>query len=102
MWYAAWVEVGLPEAPSNRVVEEAWYMKVSIGSQRARGETSQLKKADQQPQLNLVEAFVNVSTATAELLALQFGILELEVDNVPCSFSSERRSGASIKVVGLP
>ena len=77
-------------------------MKVSIGSQRARGETCQLKKADKQPQLNLVEAFVNICTAPADLLALQFGILELEVDNVPCIFCSERRSGASEEVICLP
>ena len=77
-------------------------MKVSIGSQRARGETSQLKKANQQPKLYLVEAFVDVCTASADLLALKFGILELQVDYVPCIFSSKRRSSASIEVVGLP
>ena len=77
-------------------------MKVSISSQGVRGEARQLKKADKQPQLNLVEAFVNVGTATADLLALQFGILELEVDYVQCIFCSERRSGASVEVVGLP
>ena len=102
LWNAAWVEVGLPQAPSNSVVEKARGVKVSISSQGARGETRQLKKANKQPQLNLVETFIEVGTATADLLALQFSIRELEVDNVPRIFCPERRSGASEEVVCLP
>ena len=77
-------------------------MKVSLGSQRARGETSQLKKANQQPELYLIEAFIDVGIAPTDLLALQFGILELQVDDVPCIFGTKRGSSASVEVVGLP
>ena len=77
-------------------------MKVSIGAQGARGETSQFKETDQQPELYLIEAFINVCAAPTDLLALQFGILELQVDNVPCIFGSKRSSSACKEVVGLP
>ena len=58
--------------------------------------------ANQQPELNLVEAFVDIGAATADMLALQFCIFELQVNNVPCIFGSQRSSSASKEVVGLP
>ena len=77
-------------------------MKVSIGAKGTSGEASNLKQANEQPELNLIKTFVNISAATADVLALQFCILELQVHNVPRIFSSERSGGPSIEVVCLP
>ena len=99
---AAWVEVWFPEASSNSVEVEAGGVEVGVGVERTSGETSELKETNEQPELNLVEAFENVGAAAADLLALKFGVLELEIDDVPRIFSTQRRSRPSKEGIGLP
>ena len=77
-------------------------MEVGIGAERTSGETGELKETNEQPELDLVEAFVNVGAAAADLLALKFGVLELEIDDVPRIFSTQRRSRTSKEGIGLP
>ena len=99
---AAWVKVWYPEAATNSVVVKAGGVEVGVGVERTSGEASELKETDEQPELDLVEALVNVGAAAADLLALQFGVLELKVDDVPRIFSTERRSRPSKEGIGLP
>ena len=99
---AAWVEMWFPKSTTNSVVVEAGGVEVGVGVERTSGETSELKVTNEQPEQDLIEAFVYVGAATADLLALKFGVLELEVDDVPRIFSTQRRSRPSEEGIGLP
>ena len=99
---AAWVEVWLPESPTNCVVEEAGGVEVGISVEGTRGEASHFKQTNEQPELDLIETFVYISAATADVFALQFGVFELKVNNIPRIFCTKGRSGPSIKGVSLP
>ena len=94
---AAWVQMGFAKTATHSVVEEASRVEVGISTKGTSREASNLKKADEQPKLDLVEALEDVGTGTTYVLALQLGILKLEVDQVPSIFSTKWRRGTSKK-----
>ena len=52
-------------------------MKICIGAQRARGEASKLKKANQHSELDLIEAFIDICTAPADIAGLVIWHLQI-------------------------
>ena len=76
---AAWVQMGFAKTATHSVVVEARRVEVGISTKGTSREASNLKKADEQPKLDLVEALEDVGTGSADVLALQFGIFELKI-----------------------
>ena len=99
---AAGVQMGFAKTSTHSVVEEAGRVEVGISLKRTSREPGNLKKADEKPQLYLVEALEDVSTGSTDVFTLQLGILKLQVDQVPGIFSAEGRSSPSKKGIGLP
>ena len=99
---AAGVQKGFAKTSTHSVVKEARGAEVGISPKRTSREPGNLKKADEKPQLYLVEALEDVSTGSTDVFAMQLGILKLQVDQVPGIFSAKGRSSPSKKGISLP
>ena len=95
-------KMGRSQAATHSIEINARGVEVSVGPQRACRVSSDLQEADEEPKLDLVKAFVDVSARPADVFALQLSIFKLQADKIPGILRTKRRSGPSKKRVILP
>ena len=99
---AARVEMGHSQATTHSVVVDTRSVEVRVSTKWAWRVPSNLQEADEEPELDLVEALVDVSARSADVFALQLSIFKLQADKIPGIFSTKRRSCPCKERVVLP
>ena len=95
MGNAARVKMGHSQAATHSIVVDARGVEVGVSTKRASRVSSDLQEADEEPELDLIEALVDVSARSADVFALQLSIFELQADKIPGILRTKRCSSPS-------